>query len=432
MVQILPKVESFGSQFGKAIGGGLGTGLSEGYNEARDIKKKYSEMQKENEAAKKMGINLYDFVTPESRQLALSEGLKGINQQNKEKLKGEQKQREYGEELRRNETQLRQLEKERELENGELQPYVNNVTMAERVSRPAKDSKKTQASQPIDPGQLSIMESVRNTEEYQNAEPLKKYQIMTRKGVSRENAAEETDIASKQAELEQKKIDDESKKKTSEEEFKQREREFFHKETEEVDKKIYNESERAKKLKPISMQIRAAIKKEPTGALTTQNLFKHYFKGTALENLALTPEGALIESSVPQFLEGMKEVFGVRLSDADLAIVQGKLVDLGKSPEANESILQFFDNMGDLANKKEQISVQIKDENNGYRPRDYLNQINKRYDQLYGDQMEASYQQLKQGSKVPVVKVQAPNKQIAWVPINKLDQALAIPGTIKL
>lgn len=134
MVQILPKIESFGSSFGK----NLGSGISEGYSEGQKLKKKYAELAKENEEAKKLDIDLSGFVDPDTRKLILSEG-----------LKGHAKKRESGEELQRNESVIRDLEEKRGLEKDSLKAYIHDPKMAEQISRPSKPSKPSIGSEPV-------------------------------------------------------------------------------------------------------------------------------------------------------------------------------------------------------------------------------------------------------------------------------------------
>ena len=128
--------------------------------------------------------------------------------------------------------------------------------------------------------------------------------------------------------------------------------------------------------------------------MTPQNIFKHVFKGTALENVALSAEGATIEASIPTFLEGSKDVFGVRLSDRDLAVLLNKIVDLGKSPETNFAILDFADKFYDLSIKKAQIADEIVKANGDYVPIGFQRKVNEEFDRRYGDEIDQAYNQV--------------------------------------
>lgn len=84
MVQILPPRRTF-SEAGRALGGGLGEGLLEGYEKS----KKMSQMSQENEAAKRMGIDLSGITDPKMRQITAQEGLKNLYKEQQRQQKRE-------------------------------------------------------------------------------------------------------------------------------------------------------------------------------------------------------------------------------------------------------------------------------------------------------------------------------------------------------
>lgn len=93
------------------------------------------------------------------------------------------------------------LEKRRGLKTGELEAYVDDPKLAEQITRPSKDGKKTQASQPIDEDQLKRIKHIREKPEFKVASPAIKYQLLTDAGVSKENAKTEADIFAADAEV---------------------------------------------------------------------------------------------------------------------------------------------------------------------------------------------------------------------------------------
>lgn len=155
-IQVLPPARDFASEFGAAIGGGLGSGFSQGFSNSLERNHEIRKIQEE--------------YKNKNKQMAL-------------KLQG-------------NKNITDDLEKERGLTPGSLSAYETDPRLAETVSRP-KEKKLTQSSQPIDPEQLKIIKNVRDSEEFKNADPLKKYQLMTDANVSKENAQAEADIAYK-------------------------------------------------------------------------------------------------------------------------------------------------------------------------------------------------------------------------------------------
>lgn len=113
------------------------------------------------------------------------------------------------------------------------------------------------------------------------------------------------------------------------------------------------------------------------------NLVKPFGKvGGILSNIFLNPDQATVNASIPQLLDGWKEVFGVRLSDADLKILEDKLPSIGKSPEANKAILKIISKYANANILRNKIAMEIKDKYEGYRPVDFITQVNRRYDEM--------------------------------------------------
>src|SRR5690606_7320323 len=122
-------------------------------------------------------------VSPEKQPMAMQ------ILQNKQKIYQEKAEKQKL--LQKNQTILRDLEQRRGLEKGSLEPYAEDLSFAEKVT---KQPKATQASQPIDPDQIKRIQNVRNTDEFKKSSPAKKYQLLTDAGVSKENAKAEADI----------------------------------------------------------------------------------------------------------------------------------------------------------------------------------------------------------------------------------------------
>lgn len=64
-------------------------------------------------------------------------------------------------------------------------------------------------------------------------------------------------------------------------------------------------------------------------------------------------------ASVPNFLEGMKDIFGARLSDADLRIVEDKLPSISKNKEANLAILDVMQRAAERSIKLEKVAEDV-------------------------------------------------------------------------
>lgn len=87
-----------------------------------------------------------------------------------------------------NQAKVADLERRRGLQPGELAAYEDDPKMAEQISRPAKEGKKTQASQPIDEDQLKRIEHALNLPGFNEMSPSEQNLALIRNGVSKENA----------------------------------------------------------------------------------------------------------------------------------------------------------------------------------------------------------------------------------------------------
>lgn len=82
---------------------------------------------------------------------------------------------------------LADIEVKRGLEKGSLAPYEDNISLAERTTRPAKEGKINQADRTTEPDQLRRMDEVENMPEFQNATLSQKDRLYARNGVSNAN-----------------------------------------------------------------------------------------------------------------------------------------------------------------------------------------------------------------------------------------------------
>ncbi len=316
-------------------------------------------------------------------------------------MQGKQKQAESAAKLQSDTAQKRQLEKDRQLPEGSLENY--DVKTAEQVSRPQKEKNKTQASQPIDPAQLKIIKSVRETPEYKEATPLKKYQILTDNGVSKENAQAESDIAAKEVDIE---------------EGKYKRQLEFHKEHKDYDEKLLTDYQRSIKQQESVKDIRDTLKSGNVGPNTIASIFKGTGKwGDKISEAFTNPDQAKLQAVLPQLIEGWKDVFGVRLSDADLKVIQDKLPSIGKDPKANEAILNIIDKYSKYPQMRYEIGRKIKQENKGLRPIDYANRIE--------DEFQAEVE------KLQPVRVRDPQTgKVKLVPRDRLEEVLQSGGEL--
>ena len=181
------------------------------------------------------------------------------------------------------------------------------------------------------------------------------------------------------------------------EEISRKEQIEFHKESAKYDEDISKKSEAAeKKLKAIEQQekILPQITKK-------DRLLTALFSGTKYENLVKSKNAQEFDSLVLPMLEGMRTLFGTRLSDADLRLVLQKIATSEKDPGANKAILNWQKLEAKLDIEKKKIGDEIRKENRGLRPLDYQQQITERMDKKFGSEIDAAAQNILQLEEDP-------------------------------
>jgi len=200
--------------------------------------------------------------------------------------------------------------------------------------------------------------------------------------------------------------------------------------SEDYAKKLREKADISKNRLGVIEKSKEALKKTKTGALTLQNYFKTAYKDTPLENIALSPQGAIIEASIPSLLEGNKDIYGVRLSDRDLAVSLGKTISLGKSNEVNMAILEFNEEMDRLRINKQKVADQIIKENNGLRPLNFEGLVDQRFDEEYGDEIEHSLAKAMKDSGSGLTLMRAPDGRLLNVPPEKVEEFKALKAKV--
>lgn len=162
----------------------------------------------------------------------------------------------------------------------------------------------------------------------------------------------------------------------------------FHQETQKFDEMLDKKDESAKS----RIHAFGVMKKDlASGKLNPKNfsgLLNTAFKGTKWSGYFKNPEQARFESAALESFEGMKDMFGTRLSDADLEVVSGKVPSLDKSPEANLAVIEYNEFKDKMIREQRKIADEIKAENGGLRPLNFTAEIRKRMDERYGAEAE--------------------------------------------
>lgn len=281
---------------------------------------------------------------------------------NTERVKKAQADAEKAEKKSNNQQIIKDIEQRRNLEPGSLSAYEDNPAMAANITKPEKN---TQASQPINEDQLRRIQHVESQPEFESADLPTKQRMLRNAGVSKENSNSILTPYSEQA-----KIENESAK------LERAEEKAFHKESEKFDEEINKSATSAgHQLKAIE-DSKKALSSGNVRPTSFANIFRGLGSaGDKISNALMSSDEATIQASIPAFLEGRKELFGVRLSDADLRLLQDKLPDIGKSKQANIAILNLMQKSAQESMLKAQIAKEIKKNNKGLRPLGYREMI---------------------------------------------------------
>ena len=157
----------------------------------------------------------------------------------------------------------------------------------------------------------------------------------------------------------------------------------FHKESQKYDEDLSEKARRAKNQIETFSDIQKSIDSGNVKPASWTNIFRNFGEtGNRLANAVMNKDEATLLSSIPQLLEGWKQVFGVRLTDADLRVLQDKLPDIGKSPEANKAILKVMKKYGEMSTLRSKIASDIKKKNKGIRPLGYSDLVEERFDEM--------------------------------------------------
>lgn len=161
-----------------------------------------------------------------------------------------------------------------------------------------------------------------------------------------------------------------------------KEKTHIHEMSEDYDKDLIKSYKNAKKQIELVKDLKKDVESGKIKPSSISNLLKGYGHwGDKIADAFKSGEEGKLEAAMPQLLEGWKEVFGIRLSDADLRVLQDKLPSLGKSPEANKAVLDIIEKYAKPNIVRYQIARKIKKENSGYRPIDYIDRIEELYEE---------------------------------------------------
>lgn len=183
----------------------------------------------------------------------------------------------------------------------------------------------------------------------------------------------------------------------------------IHKLTTEFDNKIADEAKTATSQLHSINEIRDAIKSNDVGPDTIFGLLN--LVSPTLAKIFTTKEQQKFITATKNLYEGVKDMFGIRLSDADLKLIEGMMPDPSKTVEANMAAVDFLEFGAKMKKRAQQIGAEIKNNNNGFRPLRYADEIRERLDAEFGDQLIEHYQSLKNKAlgTAPAERTRPPN-----------------------
>jgi len=157
----------------------------------------------------------------------------------------------------------------------------------------------------------------------------------------------------------------------------------FHKESKEYDDELIKKTQVAKRQIDAINDIEKHLETGNVKPGSAANVFKGMGKiGDKISKALLNEDQAAINASIPQLLEGWKDIFGVRLSDADLKILEDKLPSISSSPESNKAVLKILRKYADMNLLRSRIANDITKENGDLRPLGYARKIEERFDEM--------------------------------------------------
>lgn len=262
-------------------------------------------------------------------------------------------------------------------------------------AKKGQNSKTPITERPVTPEQQAALEVARATEGYEDMDEAAAFRTLLKAGVSRALAADEAKL-----------IGERNKRKHELEQT-------HHKESSKYDEEIRNAAKTAENELEALGDIEEALNSGKVSPTNWSNIFRGFGKvGDKLADLFTTKEQAIISASLPRLLEGAKEIFGVRLSDADLKVIQDKLPGLGKSPEANKAIVGILKKYAKLNKQRGEIARRLKKENKGMRPLGYEDKVEEEVLRLRDE-----------GMPDELVPVTAPNGKVKMVPRSVVEAA---------
>jgi len=364
MVQVLPKVRTFGEEFGAALGGGLGKGVSQGLEQRAMQKKQMADLAKENqEIEDAYGIKMRS-TAPEARKAEFAHQFKllQMDAQNKAKMEQEQfkqdlkfqNKNKFIDQLGLNNLDSEEGRQTQNEPNAEIQtPDMNNETKMDNSNNAPK--KKNY-------GKLIPQEKIYKAS---LVEPALADKMQKHNDTILKQQQHDEDITQKAEQFEYKK---------GQESLEHQRDEKLNAEQAKSDSEFYNDlnQRRSKQiLKKDSIERLEKInKKGVTG--------KAYEK--VLERLGLTSQTSSgrreLSAEVKNQFTDFKQIAGSQLSASEFFVLTGAYPNADFSQEANQAIIDNIKIVHDTFDKEDEIAEKLIKENKGKIPERFQAKVN--------------------------------------------------------
>jgi len=167
------------------------------------------------------------------------------------------------------------------------------------------------------------------------------------------------------------------------------ERQFFHKESSQYDEGLATEAKAAeKKNRSLDRQLANVDK------IGWWDRFISTGIAGPLTDILRSKTAQEFDANTLSQLEGQRQLLGGVLSDSDIRLLMQKIVTASKDPQANRYIAEFMKLENEIPMLKKKIGDELKSENGGYRPANYQSEIDRKFEERYGDEIRDHQQRI--------------------------------------
>lgn len=230
------------------------------------------------------------------------------------------------------------------------------------------------SAQPVPPEEGQKINKVLDTNKYSKADDLA--QAFDQAGVPR---------AFSNSYIENRRRQDETnaKNELNQQNATREEKYNYHKESKEYSDELNKKNQVTKRQIDAISDIEKSLASGKVKPSSAASIFKGMGKiGDKISKALENEDQAKINASIPQLLEGWKDIFGVRLSDADLKILEDKLPSIAKSVDANKAVLKILRKYADMTLLRSKIADDLTKQNNDLRPLGFARKVEERFDEM--------------------------------------------------